>query len=274
MLGAGKLDLDTCMLRHNQASTRRQRRATVAANSSDLPVIMPHPVMPPNPFLAAAFAVFFLTASLACGGGPVNLLPNGGFEGKDPLHGWLKEFPDEEFYKDNGPYVKLAPAGEVGGRRAVLLDLPAGIAGNQGGKIESVPVPVEPGARYHIEVDCMTWDLSAKIHAEAWSRDPHPEQKRTIFRRAPADGRPALMMCFRAQVPSPPAGSKVWSSADRDFTVPKTVVVAGKDQKPEYISVKVVNYGATMGPGKSYFANFRLFRLDPEAAPARPHTKP
>ncbi len=219
--------------------------------------------MPRNPSPAAALAALFL-ATLSASGGNKNLLPNGGFEGKDPLHGWLRVFPDEEFYKDNGPYVKLAPAGEVGGRRAVLLDLPAGIAGNQGGKLESVPVPVEPGATYHVEVDCMTWDLSAKIHAEAWSSDPHPEQKRTIFRRAPADGRPALMMCYRAQVPSPPGNSKTWSSAGRDFTVPTTVVVAGKDQKPEFISVKVVNYGATMGPGKSYFANFRLYRLEPK----------
>jgi hypothetical protein len=223
---------------------------------------------------AITFAALALTAAHAAGGDVKNLLPNGGFEGKQPLHGWLTVFPDEEFYKDNGPYVKMAPPGEVGGRRAVMLDLPAGIAGNQGGKLESVPVPVEPGATYHIEVDCMTWDLSAKIHAEAWSRDPHPEQKRTIFRRAAADGRPALMMCYRAQVPSPPGNSKTWTPASRDFTVPKTVVVSGKDQQPEFISVKVVNYGATMGPGKSYFANFRLFRVAPKngdgISPAKP----
>ncbi|KAB2640171.1 MAG: hypothetical protein DVB25_04410 [Verrucomicrobia bacterium] len=230
--------------------------------------------MPPAPTLAIAIATLFLTAALACGGSDKNLLPNGGFEGKDALHGWLTVFPDEEFYKDNGPNVKLAPAGDLGGRRAVLLDLPAGIAGNQGGKLESVPVPVEPGASYHVEVDCMTWDLSAKIHAEAWSRDPHPEQKRTIFRRAAAAGRPALIMCYRAQVPSPPGNSKVWSSAGRDFTVPNSVVVAGKDQKPEFISLKVVNYGATMGPGKSYFANFRLFRLEPKPARQKNLTKP
>ena len=83
-----------------------------------------------------------------------------------------------------------------------------------------------------------------------------------------------MIMCYRAQVPSPPGNSKVWSSAGRDFTVPKTVVVAGKDQKPEFISVKVVNYGATMGAGKSYFANFRLFRLEPKPASAIPHAKP
>ena len=48
----------------------------------------------------------------------------------------------------------------------------------------------------------------------------------------------------------------------REFTVPKKVTVAGKEQAPEFISVKVVNYGATMGAGKSYFTNFRLSRVE------------
>ena len=74
------------------------------------------------------------------------------------------------------------------------------------------------------------------------------------------------MMCYRAQVPSPPGNSKSWTSASRDFTVPQTVVIAGKEQKPEFISVKVVNYGATMAAAKSYFANFRLFRVAGQAA--------
>ena len=226
-----------------------------------------------RPSTLAPVVLLALTA-LSAFGDVKNLLPNGGFEGKEPLYGWLTVFPDEAFYKDNGPYVKMAPPGETGGRKAVVLDLPAGIAGNQGGKIESVPVPVEPGATYRIEVDCMTWDLAAKIHAEAWSHDPHPEQKRTIFRRAPAGGRPALIMCFRAQVPSPPGNSKTWTTASRDFTVPKTVVVSGKDQQPEFISVKVVNYGATMGPGKSYFANFRLFRVESKDGDGKSPTKP
>ncbi|MEI8036883.1 MAG: hypothetical protein WCJ14_00700 [Verrucomicrobiota bacterium] len=214
-----------------------------------------------------------LTTAHAAGGGQ-NLLPNGSFEGKDPLHGWLTVFPDEAFYQGNGPYLKMAPLGVADGRRAVMLDLPAGIAGNQGGKLESVPVPVVPGATYHVEVECMTWDFSARIHAEAWSRDPHPDQKRTIFRRAAADGRPALMMCFRAQVPSPPDKSQTWTTAGRDFTVPKSVVVAGKDQAPEFISVKVVSYGATMAAGKSYFANFRLWRVEPKAGEPKPLTHP
>ena len=204
--------------------------------------------LPPTLVVLASLV---LSSALAADG--PNLLPNGSFEGKDPLHGWLTVFPDEAFHKDNGQHVKMTPSGEGGRRRAVMLDLPAaGIAGNQGGKLESVPVPVEAGATYHEEVECMTWDLSVKMHAEAWSHDPHPEQKRTIFRRAPVDCRPALMMYFRAQVPSPPGNSKVWTTANRDFTVPKYVVVADQNQTPEFISVKGVNYGATYSFNRFY----------------------
>lgn len=203
-----------------------------------------------------------------------NLLPNGGFEGSEPLKGWLTDFPDEDFYKGNAPYVRMAAPAEAAGRKAVVLDLPAGIAGNQGGKIESVPVPVVPGATYRVEVDCMTWDFSAKIHAEAWTTDPNPAQNRTIFRRAAAEGRPPLIMCYRAQVPSPPGGSKTWTTAGREFKVPAKVVVAGKDQKPEFISVKVVNYAATMGAGKSYFSNFRLTRVESGQGEQKRDSKP
>ena len=196
--------------------------------------------------------------------GAENLLPNGSFEGRDPLAGWLTSFPDEAWYKDNGKYVKVAPVQAPGGRRAVVFELAAGIAGNQGGKIESVPVPVVPGGKYKIEVDCMTWDFGAKIHAEVWTSDPRPDQKRTIFRRAPSGGRPALIMCHRAQVPDPPGGAKEWSTTGREFTVPTTVKVSGQQQAPQFITVKAVVYAATMSAGKSYFANFRLTRVDGE----------
>lgn len=217
---------------------------------------------------------FLLLSAVIATAAEKNLLPNGNFEGKKPLQGWLTSFPDEVFYKDNGLYIKMAAPVDAGGRRAVMIDLPAGIAGNQGGKIESVPVPVVPGATYRIEVDCMTWDFSAKIFAEAWSSDPHPDQKRTIFRRAAADGRPAQMMCFRAQVPSPLGQSKVWTTANREFKVPEMVIVAGKDQKPEVISVKIVTYGATMTAGKSFFSNFRLFLVGEKVTDQKSVTQP
>ena len=217
-----------------------------------------------TPLSFLAFAVLLALPATA-----QNLLPNGNFEGQNPLQGWITAFPDEAWYKDNAQYVKLAPEQSRPGHRAVVLDLAPGIAGNQGGKIESIPVKVVPGGKYRIEVDCMTWDFSAKIHAEAWTTDPHPEQKRTIFRRAPNAGRPALIMCFRAQLPDAPAKGKSWTTISREFTVPAKVTVAGKEQAPEYITVKAVAFAATQSGGKSYFSNFRLTLLGVADNPPR-----
>ena len=68
-------------------------------------------------------------------------------------------------------------------------------------------------------------------------------------------------MCYRAQLPDPPGGAKKWSTVSREFTVPDTVIVAGEEQKPEYISLKAVVYAATPNGGKSYFTNFRLTKI-------------
>ena len=203
--------------------------------------------------------LLLLTATLApAAPPPANVLPNGSFQGADPFKGWLTGFPDESWYKENAQCVKPAPDKSDKDHRAIVFDMPTGLAGNQGCKIESEPVKVVPGATYKVEIDCMTWDFSAKLHAEAWTTDPHPEQKRTLFRRAPRGELPPLMMCFRAQLPDPPAGGKTWSTVSREFKVPEKVVVAGKTQSPEFITVKAVAYAATTEAGKSYFANFRL----------------
>jgi hypothetical protein len=56
--------------------------------------------------------------------------------------------------------------------------------------------------------------------------------------------------------------------------VPKTVVVAGKDQAPEYISLKVFSYAATQSAGKSYFSNFRLTLVGQKSTEQKPATQP
>lgn len=206
------------------------------------------------PWLILVFAGYLVSANAQ-----ENLLPNGTFAGDPPSRGWVTAFPDEAWYKNNDRWVKFEANKAPGGHTALVLNLGPGIAGNQGGKIESHPVKVVPGATYKIQVDCMTWDFAAKLHAEVWTTDPSPDQKRTLFRRAARADLPPLIMCYRAQIPSPPAGAKSWSTAEREFTVPTQVRVAGKDQHPEYISVKAVAYAATMDAGTSYFANFRLF---------------
>jgi len=188
-----------------------------------------------------------------------NLIPNPGFtEAANPLLGWRTAFPYEGWYVNNVKYVK--PANEQG-KPCAVVDLPPGIAGNQGGKIESAFVKAEPGATYRVEVDCMTWDFNAKLHAEAWTHDPKPVNKPDKS-RVPASGDlPPLVMCYRAQIPDPPAKSRKWSTVSREFTVPQSVRVAGEDQKPEYLSVKAVVFAGTLEGGKSYFTNFRLIKV-------------
>ena len=192
-------------------------------------------------------------------GTQTNLIPNPDFsDPKNPLLGWRTAFPYEPWYVDNAGYVK--PATEQG-KKCAVVELPPGVAGNQGGKIESMLVKAEPGAVYRVDVDCMTWDFGAKLHAEAWTHDPKPIDKPDKFRVPATADHPALVMCYRAQIPDAPGGSKTWSSTGREFTVPRTVVVAGEEQKPEWLSVKVVVYGATPKGGKSFFTNFRLVKI-------------
>ena len=206
-------------------------------------------------FLIVSVAVFACCQAHA----QTNLIPNPKFSDvKNPLLGWRTAFPYEPWYVENAGYVK--PATEQG-KTCALIDLPPGIAGNQGGKIESPFVKAEPGATYRVEVDCMTWDFGAKLHAEAWTHDPKPVDKPDKFRVPGSDGQPALVMCYRAQIPDPPAGAKTWSTTGREFTLPLTVVVAGEEQKPEFLSVKAVVYAATPKGGRSFFTNFRLVKL-------------
>ncbi len=188
----------------------------------------------------------------------VNLLPNGGFTGKDPLQGWRIAFPYEPWYAENGGYVKAA---QMEGRACALLDLPPGVAGNQGGKIESAFVKAEPGATYRARIDCMTNDFNAKLFAEAWTTDPKPVAAPDKLRVPAQGGMPPLVMCYRAQLPDPPGKSKQWSTVSREFTLPETVRVAGREQQPEYLSLKAVVYAATPNGGKSYFTNFQLSRI-------------
>jgi len=205
--------------------------------------------------LAALVAVFACCQAIA----QTNLIPNPNFsDAKNPLLGWRMAFPYEPWYVANAGYVK--PSTEQG-KTCALLELPPGIAGNQGGKIESAFVKAEPGATYRVEVDCMTWDFSAKLHAEAWTHDPKPIDKPDKFRVPASDAHPALVMCYRAQIPDPPAGSKKWSTTGREFTVPEKVVVAGEEQAPEFLSVKAVVYAATPNGGRSFFTNFRLVKV-------------
>jgi hypothetical protein len=201
-------------------------------------------------------AIYFLLTLSAVA--QTNLIQNPNFT--NDLKGWRVSFPHEGWYKENHLYLSVT-TNAPGVARCVEISLPAGIAGNQGGKIESGFIKAVPGATYKVEVDCMTWDFSAKLHAEAYTADPSPKPQPSKFRVPAGDGLPALVMVYRAQIPDPPGQSKKWSTVSREFTLPATVKVRGEEKRPEYLTVKAVVYEGTMSAGRSYFTNFRLYRI-------------
>ena len=207
-----------------------------------------------------------LSAAAACaqaGGAGDNLVPNGNFTAPDPLQSWRIDFPYEGWYVKNKGYISAVSEHAKPGAKCVQIQLPPGVAGNEGGKIESAFIKAEPGATYRVEIDCLTWDFTAKTFVEAWVTDPKPVKGHDKFRVPAQDGHPALLMVYRAQIPDPKAHSKQWETVSREFTLPKTRTVAGNEMAPEFLSVKAFTYAATQNGGKSYFGGFRLFKIKP-----------
>lgn len=190
-----------------------------------------------------------------------NLVPNGDFSAPAPLQSWRIAFPHEGWYQKNHAYVKATTEHARAGGHCVVIELPPGVAGNEGGKIESAFIKAVPGATYKVAVDCLTWDFSAKLHVEAYTRDPSPKPQPSKFRVPASAGLPALVMVYRAQLPDPPGGGKTWRTITREFMVPKSVLVRGEELKPEYLSLKAYVYAATQKGGRSYFDNFRLLQI-------------
>ena len=104
-----------------------------------------------------------------------NLVPNSNFSDPVPLKGWRYDFPYQDWYKKNVGYVSEVT---MGGKKCAQLALPPGVAGNEGGKIETAFIPAEPGATYYVEVECLLPEFSAMLHAEAYAVDPRDEAVR------------------------------------------------------------------------------------------------
>lgn len=220
------------------------------------------------PRLAPKLAPLLLCLHLIASPSP-NLLPNGTFSGPDPLSGWRTDFPYEGPYRKNKDYLSVTRDHSPPGGQCLQIALPPGVAGNEGGKIESAFINAEPGATYRVEIDCLPYDFSAKTFVEAWVTDPKPIPQPDKFRVPAGADHPALVMVYRAQVPDPKysSQSRIWQTVSREFTLPKSCKVAGKPVAPEYLSVKAFTFQATQAAGKSYFANFRLYKLSNAPAP-------
>ena len=209
-------------------------------------------------------AILTLLALSLTASAQTNLVPNGDFSAADPLAGWRIDFPYAQPYIKNKNYLSVTTQNA---RKCVLINLPPRVAGNEGGKIESAFIKAEPGATYRVEIDCLTWDFKAKTFVEAWIIDPKPIPQPDKFRVPAMDGHPPLLTVYRAQIPDPKGDSKTWQTVSREFTLPKTTKVAGKDVPPEYLTLKAFSYKGTQEAGKSYFANFRLYKIKEAPCP-------
>jgi hypothetical protein len=114
--------------------------------------------------------------------GASNLVVNGSFDHPDdPLYGWRYKYDreGESWYFNNHEHVKVVE--EFAGRKKVLalwgdyaiLQVPG-----QGTKVDSLPIPVEKGARYRLTVTARTTGPSSRILAEGYQWrpgiKPHP----------------------------------------------------------------------------------------------------
>ena len=227
----------------------------------------------PLKFRSYLFAVFLTSALASClpatasaqGG---NLIPNWNFgDNLHPLDHWRVDFPYQGMYVKNVGYVSISATVRDGDARAAGLDLPKGVAENEGGKVETALVPIEPGASYHASVDVMTNDLAAKFFVEVYALDPTAPGAPSLDRIPALGGLPALVKCYRAVFEDPPAKSRTWFTAKRDFTVPSTVTIAGKPAPPVYAAIKAFGLSTWVGgSGKLYFSKFVLTKT--KSAPA------
>ena len=196
--------------------------------------------------------------------GQQNLIPNCDFSAKEALQSWRIDFPYQSQYVENAQYCRVTTQL---GRNCLEISTPPIVIANQGGKMETALIPAVGGASYHAEVDCLGWDYNVKVFVEAYTTDPRPDgyQGHSLFVIPGTNGAPCKVMCWRGQFTDlPHSGAlKTWSTATRDFTLPATMKVAGKDCKPEWLTLKVVVWAASAITGKSYFTNFRLFQTQP-----------
>ncbi len=196
-----------------------------------------------------------------------NLIPNWNFSDPVRLKFYRYDFPYQGAYAKNKEYVSQV---EYKGKKCALIDMPPGVAGNEGGKIETALVAAIPGATYRVEVWSALPKFAAKIHVEAYAEDPRDELTRkdteakgpnvSIMRIPEGDGHKPLVVIFRAQLPDPQSGGE-WNKVERDFTLVPAGIIAGKPVKPVLMAIKAVSFAGSMDAGKAYFGDFKITKI-------------
>ena len=147
-----------------------------------------------------------------------------------------------------------------------MIELPAGIAGNEGGKVETALMqPAVPGATYRVERWRRCFRTSARRFTPRLTRpDPRDAVTRldteskgtkiTVMRIPEGDGHPPLVMVYRAQLPDPPKGNK-WVKVQRGVHAAarrrSSRAKAGEAALPHRESLYLLR--GSMSAGKAYF---------------------
>lgn len=131
-----------------------------------------------------------LAAGIAAAG--QNLVANGHFDNaENPLDSWYSKYdqPGESFYFQNHEYVEVVTEGTH--QHALKIHVPnVSIAENQGVKVDSFAIPVDPKKSYKLTVEAKSTGPKARIMLEGWRISPKAKDKdakipvRTDLRRA------------------------------------------------------------------------------------------
>ena len=110
-----------------------------------------------------------------------NLVQNGSFDdAANPLNGWRTDYRADEnrWYAGNHELVSTKPAD--GTRRDVLrINVSSsGLAQNQGVKVDSAPIPFDPGTRYRLSV----WAGPPVRTAASWLRATNGNRESALTR--------------------------------------------------------------------------------------------
>lgn len=217
--------------------------------------------------LAIAALMLAPAVMRAASEGATNALPNGSFGEQTPsLAGWRADYTADRnrWYKQNHKYVSIVPRDGVH-RNVLRLHVATKVlADNQGVKVDSVPVPYEPGARYRLTVAARSTGPDARILIEGYQWRPgiKPHAKpdfhalRMVYRQG--GGR---MLYFGNRTNGAFSGAqRKWLKGSCVFPGPDLSSAARRHLKRvRFIAVHIVGIGG--GAGDLCVDDVRLERL-------------
>ena len=125
-------------------------------------------------YFAAGWLLTLATPGLTAGF--QNLLSNGSFDDPDdPLAGWMYDYAwtGHGRYKDNKTHVDVIPS--QGTKKNVLkftISQQVAVDLGYGVKVDSEPIPYEPGARYKLSVSARTTGPNCRIYITGYRWKP------------------------------------------------------------------------------------------------------